>query len=281
MSAQVLPQHVDLQELGLKFDIPSGWTGQAKEEYIVLRHQSMPGIMILTVNDSKSAEALKTEAMKGIVQEGINLRPSGDFILKGDKRVEGIYEGMFDGTKVKCYAIGLINGLGHGMNTFILTEPQLFTDQHKHEANKLTASVKFYQAQDRPETTAWKGKLSGKLVKYLRTTSNSDYSGGYANSSSTHSMTLCSDGTCSMYSSEANSFNVGTGDLGSSIGHGAANSRESSEGTWIIYTDLEGTFLELAMNNDKVYTYKLKRNDKGHTLLNGTRYSVISSKDCN
>ncbi len=49
----------------------------------------------------------------------MQLTPTGEFILNGRNRVEGFYQGYFNGVQVKVYAIGLVNGLGSGMNIFL------------------------------------------------------------------------------------------------------------------------------------------------------------------
>ncbi len=280
MSAQTLPKQVDLQELGLKFEIPDGWSGQPGDESILLGHQSIPGMMILTLSESKDATTLKSLAEKGIHDQGVDLKPTGDFKLKGNNRVEGMYEGTFDGTMVKVYAIGLINGYGNGMNIYVLTEPEKFTNQHKSEANKLATSVQFYQAQDSEATAFWKNKLIGKQIKYLSSSYDTDYSGGSTSSSTTNTIYLYEDGTCYYYYNSFASFDAGDADKGdiddSSDGFGYANSRDQNEGNFLIYTDLEGSYLELTMQDGKVFEYKLERNEKGHTLLNGTRYFVTT-----
>ena len=269
MSAQALPKQVDLKELGLKFEIPDGWAGQANDVSIILGHESIAGIMILISNEGTTAESLKLLAEKGIQDIGVNLKPIGDFKLKGEKRIEGMYEGIFDGTQVKAFSIGLINGFGKGMNIYILTEPDKFTEQHKTEANKLAASVQFYQAKDTEETTYWKEKLIGKQIKYLSSNYDTDYSGGSTSSSTTNSIYLYEDGSCLYYYNDFANFDA-------SGGFGHVNKNEKDEGTFLIYTDLEGTYLELTLNNGNVYEYQLTKNEKGHALLNGIRYFVTS-----
>ena len=55
INGQALPRHVEYQELGLSFNIPNGWTGQANGEYVILGHNSITGMMILFENNSTSA----------------------------------------------------------------------------------------------------------------------------------------------------------------------------------------------------------------------------------
>ncbi|MCF6300635.1 MAG: hypothetical protein L3J52_05905 [Proteobacteria bacterium] len=63
LAAQQLPSHVEFKELGLSFDIPSGWQGQLTEEAVLLGHNSIPGLMTLTETD-KFTNQHKVEANK-------------------------------------------------------------------------------------------------------------------------------------------------------------------------------------------------------------------------
>jgi hypothetical protein len=58
--AQQLPSHVELQELGISFDIPQGWVGQISGESIILGHNSIAGMMIMTENKAVSVSELNT-----------------------------------------------------------------------------------------------------------------------------------------------------------------------------------------------------------------------------
>ena len=130
MKAQILEKQVNLKELGLSFEIPDGWRGQVDGEYILLGHQSIPGLMILSANTSKNSTALKEFAELGVAEENVQLTVDGNFLVKDDQRVEGMYSGTFHGQSVKGYAIGLINGLGKGMNILVLTETTAFSEAH-------------------------------------------------------------------------------------------------------------------------------------------------------
>ncbi len=139
-------QKIDLPDFGLSFTIPEGWTGGEQDDYIVLGHQSIPGLMVLSENSSADAKSLKELAMQGLRDSGIDLQPKTEFDLISNTRVEGIYEGNFNGSQATAYAVGLINGYGKGMNIMVITETSVFTEQHQNEAQKLAKSVKFYQA---------------------------------------------------------------------------------------------------------------------------------------
>jgi hypothetical protein len=273
INAQPLPPHVEFSELGMSFDIPSGWTGQLSENMVILGHNTIPGLMVLSENQSNSALELKQEAMQGYVDNGIQLRAMGDFSIKNNDRVEGMYEGTFNGAEVICYAIGLINHLGKGMNIMILTEKSKFNQQHKTAANQLASSVRFFQAKESPNTIRWKNHLVGKKIKYMKTSGGSDYSGGYSGTSSSWEVNLCHNGRFYLYANSHSSFD-GSG------GFGYSNGNRQREGRYSIYS--EGNYSALVLYHDDGTSseYELTSSERNHTLLDGTRHFVVASEIC-
>ncbi len=283
LAAQALPQQVELQELGLGFDIPPGWTGQIEGEYIFLGHNSIPGLMILSQNNSMNTEEMLNFAMRGIEEEGLQLRPEAQFATKGNKRVEGYYTGRLNGTQVKAYAIGMINNLGSGMNILILTEAGLFKQAHIVEANKLASSVRFYQAKESNSTVFWKNKLLGKQLKYMYTNTNSDYVGGSVGLSEITTIDLCSDGSFFYYSNSQSHIAVGStaADQSTASSSGGANlSNSNISGTYLIYSLGQETILELSYQDGTVVEYDLSTNHSGQTFLDNTRYLVLENQRC-
>ena len=280
MSAQPLKNHVDFPELGVSFDIPSGWTGQQMEGFIIMGHQTIPGLIIVSDNKSQSSTELKNLAEQGIYDQGVSLQAASAFEIKEENRVEGMYQGIFDGAQVKCYAIGLINGLGSGMNILILTTPELFSEQHKQVANKLASSVKFFQAKETNQTTEWKKYLVGRRLTYMSTSGGSDYSGGYSGTSTKEHIDLCSNGQFYYYYNSHSSFNAGDG-AGDLAGFGYADAKDDNMGQYRIYSVGNTTYLELTFQNGNVSEYVVSTNSDQHTLLNGTRYFVVDNERCN
>ncbi len=276
--AQRLPQHVELAELGLSFDIPAGWVGQLTDDAIILGHNQLSGLMVLTENSSSDPVSLKQQALQGIQDDNIQLRAQGEFIIKHNNRVEGMYTGHFNGAAVSSYGIGLINGLGHGMNILVITEQTQFTEQHKQAANELAASVKFYQAKDSNITQQWKQHLVGNQLKYMKTQGGSDYGGGYSGTSSVRQIDLCSNGQFAYYSNNHSSFSTGSSTPG---GFGYANAQGDGTGSYTIRSLGEESVLILSFNNGDEREYQLSYTAEQHTLLNGQRYFVVDSEQCN
>ena len=134
--------------------------------------------MILIQNSSSSANELKSLAMQGIYDEGVRLKPTSEFSIVGNNKIEGFYEGNFNGSNVNCFAIGLINSKGSGFSILVLTTLQAFTDTHISGVKKLGSSVEFFESSDIQMTLKWKQQIVNTQLKYMSTYTSTDYSGG-------------------------------------------------------------------------------------------------------
>ncbi len=285
LHAQPLPQQVEFQEMGLSFVIPQGWQGQMLEDAIVLGHQTLPGIIIITENLSKTTTELKNIAMKGVLEEGIRLKPIGDFRAAGKMKVEGYYEGDFNGSFIKCYAQGLINGLGSGMNIFVLTEKDKFTEQHELEAKKLANSVKFFESKDTPSTKQWKNKIVGQQLKYMHTSGEYDVNGEGSSFDKTITIDLCVNGQFTYYNYTNYAYNTGESGMDTDqpevyTGSGYVDNTLNSQGDYKLYSDQNGTYLELHFYNGDIYEYILAADENYDALLNGEQYFITDNETC-
>ncbi len=271
--SQQLPAHVELQELGISFDIPAGWSGYVEGEAILMGHETIAGLMIMTENKARSLAELKQLAQQGMAEQNIQLNPIGEFQAIGNNRLEGFYQGTFNGESVKAFALALIDLKGKGVNIISLTTTNQFSQQNQHEANKLAASVKFYQAVDSVATTAWKQKIVGRQLKYMRTAGSSDYGGGYTGSSDRINIDLCQNGTFRYSSSSMASFD-------SSSGQGYAANQGNDQGSYEIYSVGEQSYLSLNFANGNSLEFELTTNQQGNTFLSGSRYFASDLASC-
>ena len=272
-AAQQLPAHVEFQELGISFDVPPGWTAYVEEEAVLMGHGSIPGLIIMTENSATSIGQLKQLAVQGIADQGIQLNPSGEFKVVDNNRSEGFYQGVINGEAVKAYALALIDLQGKGVNIISLTTSSQFTLQNQQEANKLAASVKFYQAVDSAATVAWKQKIAGRQLKYMRTSGSTDYDGGYTGSSDRTTIGLCADNTFYFSSSSQANFD-------SSIGSGYAANQDSNQGNYEIYSVGNQSYLSLNFANGNSREFELSTNQQGNTFLDGSRYFAADLASC-
>ncbi|WP_299211766.1 hypothetical protein [uncultured Dokdonia sp.] len=261
-------QQVSLEDFGLSFTLPAGWTGDIQGDYIVLGHTSIPGMMILSENSNRTIEAVVSMAQQGIQADGFNLTADGTFKTVSSKRAEGFYKGTYDySTAVKAYAIGLIDGQGKGMSILVLTETNAFANDHINAANQLAKSVQFFTPKASPATLQWQNQLVGKKLTHRYT------SGGAGGSSVTRIITLCANGTFTFYANtHANLDGPG--------GFGYANSNQDSRGNYTIYSIQNNSYLTLHFENGKESEYTLTRDENGYTFLESSRYAVMDTEDC-
>jgi len=265
-------QQINLPELGLSFEIPEGWTGQRQGDYFIMGHSTLAGMIVMSNHNAKSTAELKRSALQGIMEEGVALQVSGELSISKNS-VSGHYEGLYNGTQAKGYAIGLINELGLGISILILTESSMFTEKHISEVKKLANTVHFYEAVESSKTIEWKSYLSGNQLKYMHTAGGSDYSGGYNGTSEVIMINLCSNGQFNYYSNSHANFD-------SSGGFGSTNANADTRGNYRIYSEEQRTYLDLQFENGSVSTYELTTNSKGNTLLNGSRYFMTTLEGC-
>lgn len=259
---------IKLDEFGLRFTVPEGWTHVIENDVIIMGHETLPGIMLAFQNDAATLPQLKAIANQGIQDPNISLSPSSTFKTVGNHKLEGFYEGTFDGSFVKSFAVGVVNGKDLGITVLILTETDLFSDQHVNEAKKFGSGIQFVAIQESGQTARWKRDLTGRQLKYLSSSSSSDYGGGYSGTSSRTDIKLFENGRFDYYSSNMSSFD-GSG------GFGYANSRDTNEGTFRIYSIGNESYLELHFDDDTYREYALSLNSEQQVLLNGTRFFLV------
>lgn len=263
---------INLDEFGLRFTVPTGWTHVIENDVIIMGHETLPGIMLAFQNDASNLAELKAVANQGIQDPNINLTPSSQFKTVGKHKLEGFYSGTFDGHFVKSFAVGVVNGKDLGITVLVITETDLFTDQHVSEAKKFGSGIQFVEAKESSQTSRWKRDLVGRQLKYLSSSSSSDYGGGYSGTSSRTNIKLFANGRFDYYSSNMASFD-GSG------GFGYANSRDANEGTYRIYSIGNESYLELHFDDDTYREYALSLNSEQNVLLNGTRFFLVSLEE--
>jgi len=262
-------EQVSLDDFGVSFTVPAGWTGDFQGDYVVLGHTTIPGMMILSDNPTRTIETVVSTAQQGIQEDGFNLTADGVFKKVNAKRAEGYYKGTYDySTKVKAYAIGLIDGQGKGMSILILTETNAFSKDHVSAANQLATSVNFFKPKVSKVTKEWEQRLVGQKLTYQKTGDGPD--GG----SVKRVINLCTNGTFTFYFNAHASFDVAEG-------FGYANSNEDSRGRYTIYSVHNDSYLTLQFDNGKELEYKLTLDPKEYPVLDNTKFIPLDAEGCN
>lgn len=268
MNAQTKSRIIDYKELGLSFKIPSGWASQIDGDYMFLKHNTIPGLMVVFESRSISVQDMIRNANNGIHEDNVDLQIMDDFKATGKNTVEGHYKGFFMGSMVKAYALGKIDGLGSGMSVLAISEPKDFNDTLKNEAQKIMASVNFSKAEDSQQTRFWKKRLVGNRLKYRDTRTDTDFRGGVSSGiSDKETLDLFNDG----------SFYYDTNN-GSIVNSTSLRTQDRTSGEYRIVTLGDSTYLQLFFSGDSL-EFELTLNARSNTLLNGRRYLLDSIDD--
>ena len=264
---------VDYAQLGISFNIPEGWIGQETDDYFLMQSNTIPGIILLMIEDYASVEAMKSDMQVGY-QEGFGTRlnPVGKVTLLDDNTLQGEYTGKVEGQSAKAYMTGTINAYGNDVFVLAITSPDYYSEQFKELALSVEKSLDFRAQEKAPPSDDWMSMLSGVRLTYMDSYSSTSggISGGYSNEIK---IDLCQAGYFNYMGN--NSMTIG-----SDVSSGYTGGSNRGNGKWSIEKDI----LRLSFNNGKVWEYTLSIHDD-KLYLNNDRYfrtwSGEFAPDCN
>jgi len=102
------------QNWGFKFKPPAGWKFQKTNEYILLGHDTIAGMVFVLPHMVASLQELQAEMQSGLTDEGVNLLPSGAIQPIGNNAFGGEFSGILQGQQVKARGIGTFSPHGGG-----------------------------------------------------------------------------------------------------------------------------------------------------------------------
>lgn len=268
---------VNLESLGMTFEIPEGWVGQFMGDGFMMGSYTEPGFIYLSIHETSSLEGLKADARQGLSDpaNGIFLSLEGILAEWKGRGVGGTFSGSMSGQQVKAYLLGLINPHGSGVLITTATEPSKYSDRYPQLAEWVAASFQFSPPPVSPQVAQdakrdWSYLLGGTRLTYMNSYSSVDYSnpnittgGGY---NEKEVIDLC----------KAGYFNYSSSSFTSITGAGGAGAHQMSRGkgagSWELGKDSQGrALLKLNFHNGERYEYVLSYPEqKMH--LNGRRY---------
>lgn len=268
---------VDLKYLGIRFAIPEGWVGQEVDGGYLLGSHTKPGLVLLTLHELKSVEALRSNAAQGIYEQGIMLQPAGAVQPVGQHGVGGEFAGTINGEQVKAYIIGLVNPHGSGVSIMAATTPAQYSAEHSKLALAVADSMQFSKPETGPIVEQWKQALGNRRLTYMDSYYSSGPSyDGYSTGGGYSSKTvidLCAAGHFQHSSRSSVSVDTG-GAFGSSAGSGGG------AGRWEVAGGPQGTaVLVLSFHDGNRQEYTLDYQDD-KTLLNGKRWFRTNDAAC-
>ena len=264
---------VDYPHLGLTLAIPEGWIGQESELGLVLGHNEIAGMVLVSPMEVENMNMLRQTAIQGIQDgNGSTLMISGDINDYDSQTIGAYYQGTIEWTPVKAYTIGKLSPHGAGLSIYAMTQPDLFNESYRQLAEEIDSSITFRQPETEAITKGWKEYLSGHRLRKMNSSYNSSYDGSYTGHSTDVIWDLCPDGHFT-YSNNS-SYSVGID------GGGAYGYNDKGEyGTWEIGCSLLAQpILILNYANGEVYENQLAVQN-GEFYMNGSRVFRLSGQD--
>ncbi|MCF6360006.1 MAG: hypothetical protein L3J29_04510 [Cyclobacteriaceae bacterium] len=259
---------------GVEFTAPEGWQYQKTEEGYLMGHNSIAGVIIITVNPYTTVAEMRQEAYDGIQEEGgTSLKLNGVLKPFGQNGLAGNFQGTINWEQVKAYSIGLISPVGgSGISCMIMTTPSVFENIHIVILETLASSFKFFKPEIPDVVKEWNDWFKtpgGCRLKFMSSASSSTY--GYTASTSQATIDLCPNGQFSFSSSSEITMSI---DAGSAYN----NSNDGGAGLWKITFDGTNPVLALNFNDGRAWEYVLTYVDQ-KTYLDDARYFVLFNEE--
>lgn len=274
-SAQ-LTGEVNYDHLGIRFQIPAGWLGQEMEGGILLGHNSIPGLVLVTLHEHNSLAALQQDARIGINEaNGTSLNLASQIQTLDQQTIGGEYAGTIEWTPAKAYALSTLNPHGSGLTVFAAASADAYNDSYRQLALQIKQSIRFSKPDIGDIVNQWKPFLSGMRLTYMDSYYSPSYtdggvSGGY---SKERIIELCSQGGF-YYSNNSEMTISGDNVSGYNSGGGEGN------GSWRIAVAPDGSpVLRLDFNNGERYEYTLAA-PGGELHLDGERNYRTDTEWC-
>ena len=270
------PRVIREAAFGVEFTAPDGWQYQRNEIGYIMGHNSMAGVIIVTTLPYKTIEEIRQGAYEGVQEEGGTvLQISGEPRAFGNNGLSANYVGTMNREKVKAYSVGLISPYGGpGLSCMIITTPERFGAEHVAALESLARSVKFFKPEIPDVVKQWDNWFKtpgGCRLKYMKVSTSTSYSSGYAGGSSEETIDLCPNGTFGFSSSSDYSMSIDAGSAYPSSGDGG-------EGKWELQFNGANPVLILNFNDGRVMEFEITYINR-ETYLNGARYFVLFNEE--
>jgi hypothetical protein len=220
----------ELPHLGLSFDVPEGWMGQASGNAYIMGTPDGSGFVLITGHPHQHLDQLSGDMAKGTSDgRDTELRIEGQLEPIGQNGLGANYTGQLAGIPAKAYIVGLINPHGRGISIVSMQRQDPGGPDCSQTARAIAGTVRFTPARPGAEADEWREKLGvcrlSSFESYL-----SGSSGGYNAETVIH---LCSESAFSYQSTVLVGADAG-------MVSGSSGGTETGEGHWEIAMNFEG-----------------------------------------
>lgn len=249
-SSTISPDEVGDQSWGFKFRPPMGWKSQKTGEGIILRNDTISGMIIVIPNTDNNLNHLKRSMEEGLSEEGITLSLRGQLQPLGNNSFSGEYEGVFNNQSVRAYGIGIVSPFNRGVYIIAITTSDKLGKEIINASNAIAKNMQFFKVE-----------MSGLMQNFVGTWTN------YTTNTAT-TITLAPNGAYyeNYEASYSGRFNDGGGD---DLGSWGNTGQSQNQGTWTVVGDRKQgkIIIKLQDGTENVIEYKVHE-ENGQTYWN-------------
>ena len=129
---------------GFSFQVPTGWLYQQTEDGVILGHNSIAGMILVMPHMASTMQEVRSEMESGMIEEGMELYPSGPLKTLSNTILAGEYQGVFQFQQVRAHCLGTLSPQGGG-GAFIIamTTPQMYGAALTGPADSIAKSMQY------------------------------------------------------------------------------------------------------------------------------------------
>ena len=141
--AQEGVNEVNYEEIGLKYTIPQGWTGQNFESGVFFTSDVESAMIVVSLVKAEKFAGMKEEMAQPYTQENMELLPVGELIHYGAHGAFMDYEGVFQGNESKACIGSIYKPGNYGITIFATATAEEWTEEIRNSALLIIESVEF------------------------------------------------------------------------------------------------------------------------------------------
>ena len=254
---------------GFSITIPGQWVHQSTPNAIILGHNTIPGMALISPVVSGSMQSLVNEIHESLQQGGSDLVLQANNLDAADEHTLKMSLSGYSGfQQISGCSVNLLSPHGGGISVSTVVASQFYDRSYIGLVEKIASSISFFEPHETEITRRWKNRLSGKRV--------SNSSGSYGQHGGWHErneFNLCSNGDIHGSSRSGVSVQAGSAHGSSQGGSGFL------KGRWRIRSFGDYPAIEVTFSNGSVYRAVLAEQN-GKVYLNNQPWFVTNDAQC-
>lgn len=263
---------------GFSLQLPEGWVYQAGPQGILVGHNTIPGMVLISPVSANTLDELVNEVQIGLQSGGDELMLYPVSIdARDDQTLVVSVQGQAGFQSVRGYSVSRLSPYGGGLSISALVASEHYDKTYSDLVEQVVGSMEFSEPEQTQKVQYWYNRLSGRKLTYMSSHYSSGggfggYStgGGWSERSEFH---LCADGK--VHGSSSSSVNV---DTGGAFGHSGRDSGRM-QGTWQIQSFAGFPIIHARFMDGTIYRFTLSEQN-GNTYLDNTQWHVTNDAQC-